>query len=38
MEAGWRVIRINKSHLRLTPSPALQKITTALAAAGWHPR
>jgi very-short-patch-repair endonuclease len=37
MEAGWRVIRINKSHLRRSPSPALQKITTALTAAGWRP-
>ncbi|WEO77004.1 DUF559 domain-containing protein [Cryobacterium sp. SO2] len=37
MEAGWRVIRINKSHLRMSPSPALRKITTALAAAGWRP-
>ena len=36
MEAGWRVIRINKSHLRMSPSPALRKITTALAAAGWR--
>jgi hypothetical protein len=37
MEAGWRVIRINKSHLRSVPSPALRKITTALMAAGWRP-
>jgi hypothetical protein len=37
MAAGWRVIRINKSHLRMSPSPALRKITTALAAAGWRP-
>ena len=37
MEAGWRVIRINKSHLRMSPSPALRKIITALAAAGWSP-
>jgi len=37
MEAGWRVIRINKSHLRMSPSTALRKITTALAAAGWRP-
>lgn len=37
MEAGWRVIRINKSHLRMSPSPALRKITTALTAAGWRP-
>jgi hypothetical protein len=37
MEAGWRVIRINKSHLRASPSPALRKITTALMAAGWRP-
>jgi hypothetical protein len=37
MAAGWRVIRLNKSHLGMAPSPALQKITTALAAAGWRP-
>jgi len=37
MEAGWRVIRINKSHLRISPAPALRKITTALTAAGWRP-
>ena len=37
MEAGWRVIRVNKSHLRMSPSPALRKITTALTAAGWRP-
>lgn len=37
MEAGWRVIRITTSHLRLTPSPALRRITTALVAAGWRP-
>ena len=37
MEAGWRVIRINKSHLRDSPSPALRKISTALIAAGWRP-
>lgn len=37
MEAGWRVIRINRSHLRTTPSTALRKITTALSAAGWRP-
>ncbi|ASD23369.1 hypothetical protein B7495_15660 [Cryobacterium sp. LW097] len=37
MEAGWRVIRVNKSHLRMSPSPALRKITTALEAAGWRP-
>jgi hypothetical protein len=37
MEAGWRVIRINNSHLRITPSPAVRKIRSALEAAGWRP-
>ena len=36
MEDGWRVIRINKSHLR-RPAVIDYKIRTALLAAGWHP-
>lgn len=35
MEEGWRVIRINKSHLR-NPLQVAYKIETALRAAGWH--
>lgn len=37
MEEGWRVIRINKSHLRSKPASVLRKVETALRAAGWRP-
>ena len=37
MEADWRVIRINKSHLRSKPASVLRKVETALRAAGWRP-
>lgn len=37
MEEGWRVIRINKSHLRSRPASVLRKVETALRAAGWRP-
>ena len=37
MEDTWRVIRINKSHLRTRPAPVIRKVQTALRAAGWHP-
>lgn len=36
MEESWRVIRINKSHLR-RPAVIDYKIRTALLAAGWRP-
>ena len=36
MEESWRVIRINKSHLR-RPAVIDCKIRTALLAAGWRP-
>jgi len=37
MEEGWRVIRINKSHLRARPATVIRKVETALLARGWHP-
>lgn len=37
MEEDWRVIRINKSHLRSKPASVLRKVETALRAAGWRP-
>jgi hypothetical protein len=37
MEEAWRVIRINKSHLRNKPAAAVRKVETALWAAGWRP-
>jgi hypothetical protein len=36
MDESWRVIRINKSHLR-RPAVINYKIRTALLAAGWRP-
>ena len=36
MEEAWRVIRINKSHLR-NPPEVIRRVETALAAAGWCP-
>lgn len=37
MEETWRVIRINKSHLRTRPILVVHKVETALRAAGWRP-
>lgn len=37
MEEGWRVIRINKSHLARKPASAVRKVETALRDAGWRP-
>ncbi|TFD64395.1 DUF559 domain-containing protein [Cryobacterium ruanii] len=37
MEDTWRVIRINKSHLRTRPALVIRKVQTALRAAGWQP-
>ena len=37
MEEGWRVIRINKSHLRGKQASVIRKVETALRAAGWRP-
>ncbi|WP_105036325.1 DUF559 domain-containing protein [Cryobacterium aureum] len=36
MENTWRVIRINKSHLR-NPSEVIRRVTAALITGGWHP-
>jgi very-short-patch-repair endonuclease len=36
MEAGWRVIRVDKS-LLARRSVLFRKVTTALTAAGWQP-
>lgn len=35
MAAGWRVVRINKSHLRPGSSIPVYKVEAALRAAGW---
>ena len=37
MEETWRVIRINKSHLR-NPPEVIRRVTVALMAGGWRPR
>jgi len=37
VEAGWRHIRINKSHLRHRPATVIRKVDTALRLRGWHP-
>jgi len=37
MEAEWRVVRINKSHLRYRPASVIRKVETALRARGWRP-
>ena len=37
VEAGWRHIRINKSHLRNRPATVIRKVTTALRFRGWRP-
>jgi hypothetical protein len=36
MEETWRVIRINKSHLRNSPE-VIRRVTVALMAGGWRP-
>ncbi|WP_146069484.1 hypothetical protein [Cryobacterium sp. Y11] len=36
MEDTWRVIRINKSHLR-NPPEVIRRVTVALIAGGWRP-
>lgn len=37
MEENWRVVRINKSHLRFRPATAIRKVETALRDRGWRP-
>jgi hypothetical protein len=37
MEADWRVVRINKSHLRYRPATVIRKVETALRTRGWRP-
>lgn len=37
MEEGWRVIRINKSHVRKRPASAIRKVRVALESRGWNP-
>ena len=36
MEEGWRVIRLNKTHLR-RPEIVVSKVQAALRAGGWRP-
>ena len=36
MEEKWRVVRINKSHLR-NPPEVIRRVTVALMAGGWRP-
>jgi hypothetical protein len=36
MEEKWRVVRLNKTHLR-RPEVIVAKVRTALLASGWHP-
>lgn len=36
MEEKWRVVRLNKTHLR-RPASIVAKVRTALLDAGWHP-
>jgi len=35
MEEKWRVVRLNKTHLR-RPEVIVAKVRTALLASGWH--
>lgn len=37
MAAGWRVVRINKTHLRSGGAIAVKKVRDALVAGGWRP-
>jgi len=37
MEERWRVVRINKSHLRHKQASVIRKVETVLRAAGWRP-
>ncbi|MEC5151509.1 DUF559 domain-containing protein [Cryobacterium sp. GrIS_2_6] len=37
MEEGWRVIRINKSHVRKRPASTIRKVRVALNSRGWTP-
>ncbi|TFB89010.1 hypothetical protein E3O44_05140 [Cryobacterium algoricola] len=37
MEADWRVVRLNKTHIRLKSASAVRKVDTALRDRGWRP-
>lgn len=37
MEADWRVVRLNKTHLRVKRASAVRKVDTALRDRGWRP-
>ncbi|MEO6827867.1 MAG: hypothetical protein ABI255_06415 [Microbacteriaceae bacterium] len=38
MEEGWRVIHVDKHHLRINPAAIIVRVRTALIERGWTPR